>query len=177
MPYDLIIFDLDGTLADSFAFFVSVHNQLADRHGFRHIAPAEIETLRGRPAREIMHHVGLPLQPSSMAATSSGAPSAKLVPSAKVAEPPAKTYHSVVSATSVTLSSSTGPRCKDCQGVDGSVQYGKYRYYFQCAKCGANTAIKFACQAGHKPRLRKAGNPFYRECAECNTSEIYFINL
>lgn len=60
MPYDLIIFDLDGTLADSFAFFVSVHNQLADRHGFRRIAPAEIETLRGRPAREIMRHVGLP---------------------------------------------------------------------------------------------------------------------
>jgi len=60
MPYDLIIFDLDGTLADSFAFFASAHSQLADRHGFRHIAPAEIETLRGRPAREIMHHVGLP---------------------------------------------------------------------------------------------------------------------
>lgn len=60
MPYDLIIFDLDGTLADSFAFFVSVHNRLADRHGFRRIAPAEIETLRSRPAREIMRHVGLP---------------------------------------------------------------------------------------------------------------------
>lgn len=60
MPYDLIIFDLDGTLADSFAFFASVHNQLADRHGFRRIAPAEIETLRGSPAREIMRHVGLP---------------------------------------------------------------------------------------------------------------------
>ena len=60
MPYDLIIFDLDGTLADSFAFFAGAHNQLADRHGFRHIAPAEIETLRGHPAREIMHHVGLP---------------------------------------------------------------------------------------------------------------------
>lgn len=60
MPYDLIIFDLDGTLADSFAFFASVHNQLADRHGFRRISPAEIETLRGLPAREIMRHVGLP---------------------------------------------------------------------------------------------------------------------
>ena len=60
MPYDLIIFDLDGTLADSFAFFVSVYNQLADRHGFRRIAPAEIEALRGRSAREVMRHVGLP---------------------------------------------------------------------------------------------------------------------
>lgn len=60
MSYDLIIFDLDGTLADSFAFFVSVHNQLADRHGFRRIAPAEIDALRGRSAREVMRHVRLP---------------------------------------------------------------------------------------------------------------------
>lgn len=60
MRYDLIIFDLDGTLADSFAFFVSVHNQLADRHGFRRIAPAEIDALRGRSARDVMRHVRLP---------------------------------------------------------------------------------------------------------------------
>jgi phosphoglycolate phosphatase len=60
MSYDLIIFDLDGTLADSFAFFVSVHNQLADRHGFRRIAPAEIDALRGRSARDVMRHVRLP---------------------------------------------------------------------------------------------------------------------
>lgn len=60
MRYDLIIFDLDGTLADSFAFFVSVHNQLADRHGFRRIAPAEFDALRGRSARDIMRHVRLP---------------------------------------------------------------------------------------------------------------------
>jgi phosphoglycolate phosphatase-like HAD superfamily hydrolase len=37
MRYDLIILDLDGTLADSFPFFTSVHNQLAERHGFRRI--------------------------------------------------------------------------------------------------------------------------------------------
>jgi phosphoglycolate phosphatase len=60
MRYDLIIFDLDGTLADSFAFFVRVHNRLADRHGFRRLSPAEIETLRGHSAREVMCHVGLP---------------------------------------------------------------------------------------------------------------------
>lgn len=60
MNYELIIFDLDGTLADSFPFFVSVHNSLADRHGFRHIAPAEVEPLRRLSAREVMRHVGLP---------------------------------------------------------------------------------------------------------------------
>ncbi|MEO9216302.1 MAG: hypothetical protein ABI227_11705, partial [Rhodanobacter sp.] len=104
-------------------------------------------------------------------------PTVKSAPPAKVAEPTATTCRTAVSAPPVTLSSSSGPRCKDCQGLDGSIQHGKYGYYFQCAKCSANTAIKFACRAGHKPRLRKAGHHFYRECAECSTSEIYFINL
>ena len=60
MPRDLIIFDLDGTLADSFPFFISVHNRLASRHRFRRIEPSEVEALRGHSARELMRHVGLP---------------------------------------------------------------------------------------------------------------------
>src|SRR3569623_2343063 len=60
MHNDLIVFDLDGTLADSFPFFVSVHNRLADRHGFRRIEPADIQSLRTLSAREVMRHVGLP---------------------------------------------------------------------------------------------------------------------
>lgn len=60
MQYDLVIFDLDGTLADSFPFFVSVHNRLASRHGFRHVDPSELDVLRGHSARQMMRHVGLP---------------------------------------------------------------------------------------------------------------------
>ena len=37
MTYRLAIFDFDGTLADSFPFFLSVFNTIADRHGFRRI--------------------------------------------------------------------------------------------------------------------------------------------
>jgi phosphoglycolate phosphatase len=59
--YRLAVFDFDGTLADSFGFFVSVFNELAARHGFRGIAPEEIPALRKRRAREIMRHVGLPM--------------------------------------------------------------------------------------------------------------------
>jgi hypothetical protein len=33
--YKLAIFDFDGTLADSFPFFLSVFNTIADRHGFK----------------------------------------------------------------------------------------------------------------------------------------------
>jgi len=60
MQYELIIFDLDGTLADSFPFFVGVHNRLASRHGFRRIESSEVEALRGLSTRELMRHVGLP---------------------------------------------------------------------------------------------------------------------
>ncbi len=61
MKYKLIAFDFDGTLADSFPFFVEVFGTLADAHGFRRIHHDEIDTLRGYDARRLMRHVGLPL--------------------------------------------------------------------------------------------------------------------
>jgi hypothetical protein len=69
-----------------------------------------------------------------------------------------------------------GPTCKICQGGKGSIQYGQYGYYFKCEGCGSNTAIRFTCHPGHKPRLRKAGPQFFRDCAECKTSMPYFRN-
>lgn len=69
-----------------------------------------------------------------------------------------------------------GPTCKQCGGDTGSIQYGRYGYYFHCAACDSNTAIRFACAAGHHPRLRKAGESFYRDCPECKSSEVYFVN-
>jgi phosphoglycolate phosphatase len=58
--YTRVIFDFDGTLADSFAFFLSVHNELARTHGFRAVAPDEVQALRRLGARDIMRKVGLP---------------------------------------------------------------------------------------------------------------------
>lgn len=60
MPYGLAIFDFDGTLADSFPWFVGVVNAVADRHKFKRIDESEIETLRGYGARELIGHLGLP---------------------------------------------------------------------------------------------------------------------
>ena len=57
----LAIFDFDGTLADSFGFFLGVFNQLAARHGFRTVEPHEVPALRRLGARELMSQVGLPL--------------------------------------------------------------------------------------------------------------------
>lgn len=68
------------------------------------------------------------------------------------------------------------PSCKKCSSQEGTILHGKYGYYFKCAACGGNTAIRFECLPDHKPRLRKEGNAFFRECAECGTSQRYFVN-
>ncbi|WIG55478.1 MAG: hypothetical protein OJF61_001264 [Rhodanobacteraceae bacterium] len=71
----------------------------------------------------------------------------------------------------------TGARnCKKCGGSRGAILHGKYGYYFKCEGCGANTAIRFTCLPGHSPKLRKQGNEFFRDCAECGTTEKYFEN-
>jgi len=58
--YRLAIFDFDGTLADSFPWFLRVVNQAADRYRFRRIVEDETETLRGCDARTIVRHLGIP---------------------------------------------------------------------------------------------------------------------
>ena len=68
------------------------------------------------------------------------------------------------------------PSCKHCQCSSGSVLYGKYGYYLRCAACEKNTALRFTCLDGHSPRLRKDRDNFYRDCADCGTSVLFFRN-
>jgi len=59
MRYKLIIFDFDGTLADSFPWFADLLNGVADRYRFRRVQPDEVETLRGQSARQLVAHLGV----------------------------------------------------------------------------------------------------------------------
>lgn len=68
--YQLAIFDFDGTLADSFPFFVSVFNELAERHDFRKIDANEISIFRHYTPSQIMKHVDLPQWKLPVVATS-----------------------------------------------------------------------------------------------------------
>lgn len=61
MKYRLVIFDFDGTLANSFPFFLGALDELAERHGFRKIAPERVDRLRHLTARQMLDHVGLPM--------------------------------------------------------------------------------------------------------------------
>jgi phosphoglycolate phosphatase len=60
MKYRLVIFDFDGTLADSFPFFLKVFNQLAAQHHFKPIEPDLVGSLRHYNTRQMMQYVGLP---------------------------------------------------------------------------------------------------------------------
>lgn len=60
MRYRLAIFDVDGTLADSFPWFMEVVNDVADRFGFRRIQDHEVDTLRGYDARRMIRHLRTP---------------------------------------------------------------------------------------------------------------------
>ena len=61
MKYKLIIFDFDGTLADSFPWAVSIIGYLAEKYHLPPAAPEEVERLRGYDPRQILKMAGVPL--------------------------------------------------------------------------------------------------------------------
>jgi phosphoglycolate phosphatase len=58
--YKLVIFDFDGTLADSSRWVARELNALAGRFGFRQVTEAEVEQLRCHDAREVLRFLGVP---------------------------------------------------------------------------------------------------------------------
>lgn len=60
LRYSLVIFDLDGTLADSFPWFRRHVNGVADRFAFRRIADEDVENLRHADSREILSRLEVP---------------------------------------------------------------------------------------------------------------------
>jgi phosphoglycolate phosphatase len=62
MPaYQLVVFDFDGTLADSASWMIRTLNEIAGQFGLRRVGDAEVQMLRGRSNMEIVRHLGVPL--------------------------------------------------------------------------------------------------------------------
>ena len=61
MKYQLVIFDFDGTLADSFPWFVQMVNSVAQQYNFKQVAAHEVEELRRLSALQLVRHLGIPL--------------------------------------------------------------------------------------------------------------------
>lgn len=66
MPYQLALFDFDGTLADSFPCFLSAMNDAAARFGFRAIRETDLERLRGCSAWQMMEYTEIPMWQAPM---------------------------------------------------------------------------------------------------------------
>lgn len=59
-PFRLVVFDFDGTLADTYDWFAGAINGVADRFGFRRVASEDAVRFRGLDAREIIRELGIP---------------------------------------------------------------------------------------------------------------------
>jgi len=66
--------------------------------------------------------------------------------------------------------------CCKCNSKNIGIVYGR-NYYFKCHECNGNTPIKLKCKEDScKPKLRKQKLTFFKECAECKSSEVFFTN-
>lgn len=61
MKYKLVIFDFDGTLADTFPFVLNIMDQVSEKFELQKVDRNEIDMLRGLDARKIMKHLDIPL--------------------------------------------------------------------------------------------------------------------
>lgn len=60
-PQRTLIFDFDGTLADTLPRIVSISNRLATEFGYRHVREEDIEALRGQRSRDVLRRLKVPL--------------------------------------------------------------------------------------------------------------------
>lgn len=55
-----LIFDFDGTIADSFSFYLSILNKLSKKFGFRQIQPDQVDTYRNMDSHKVMELLAIP---------------------------------------------------------------------------------------------------------------------
>ena len=56
----LLIFDFDGTIADTFDAALEILNKLAVEFGFRSLEPKDLERARDMRTRQLMKFLGIP---------------------------------------------------------------------------------------------------------------------
>jgi hypothetical protein len=69
------------------------------------------------------------------------------------------------------------PSCRHCGSEQLALQPGRFSFHFTCTACNQHTPIHIGCgKAGHRERIRQDGRTFYRECAQCGTRTVFFVN-
>lgn len=117
-------------------------------------------------------------QPLSSSSSASPAVPVEASASTKPARERRRRIEPTMDAATIPAASKQPPKpvCKNCGGSSGEISYGRYGYYFKCGACAVNTAMRFTCQPGHKPRLRKDKQRFYRDCEQCGSSDLFHTN-
>lgn len=57
----ILVFDFDGTLADTFNLILKISNQLANEFKFHQIPPEDIHILKDRTLKEVIKHLQVPI--------------------------------------------------------------------------------------------------------------------
>ena len=57
----VLIFDFDGTIADTFGHLLKISNRLSAEFGFKKIEPHEVESLKNKNVQGIIRHLNIPL--------------------------------------------------------------------------------------------------------------------
>ena len=151
MRYKLIIFDFDGTLADSFPFFVSTLDRLAERHGFKRVNSEELEMLRAYDFRQLMKHIGLPLWKLPMVTKDFNGLMAREIGRISLFEGAGDLLRAL-SEKGITLALVSSNAYENVRRVLGDGNGDMIRYY----ECGASI---FGKPARLKKVLRKSGIP------------------
>ncbi len=61
MSDTILIFDFDGTIADTHHYIVHIANRLAPEYGYKQMEWEDVEGLRDKTAREMIEHLGVPM--------------------------------------------------------------------------------------------------------------------
>lgn len=59
MTYPVIIFDFDGTIADTLPLLVKILNRLSTEFGYKELREENIDELRAKDTREVLRHLGI----------------------------------------------------------------------------------------------------------------------
>ena len=57
----VLIFDFDGTIADTHHYIIEISNRLASEFNYKTIEPHEVEHLKNKSSREVIEHLNIPL--------------------------------------------------------------------------------------------------------------------
>jgi len=61
MKNSTLIFDFDGTIADTFHYILNLSNQFSSEFNFKEIAPHEVEEMKDKTSQEVIRHLGVPI--------------------------------------------------------------------------------------------------------------------